>query len=1089
MSRLSLRPLSVRRYAPLALAFFTAGLTGYLFGSPVHDTDRVHAADPGFQPIDEDIFQRRIALLGKSVTIDIGDLDGDGDMDALVGNIADCQGCMPANRVWLSDGAGDTEDSMQRIGTRSTWGVALGDLDGDGDLDAYHANTAGPSGDGANTVWLNDGSGVFTDSGQLLGSFQSQHVALGDIDGDGDLDAAVANLGLNTVWLNDGAGRFTDSGFRYSDKRSNATILVDMDEDGDLDLFVANTGLNHVFWNDSSGGAMRFTDSGMRLGLEHDGGDGPSSRDVSFGDVDGDGDLDAFVVNAGSYSRGGVFPGSTQNSLWLSEPDPTTPGRIRFVDSGRYMGEDFSFGVELGDLDDDGDLDAWVANSYLCGTPNKVWLNDGAGNFTDSSQRLGVGNGWDVRLLDLDGDADLDAWEVNYGPAPDAFCRTEEGEPNEVWINQGDATAMFVDRLEETSPGLHERGRRSMKVVLGDVTGDGKPDAIFANRGEEDPRPGETDPRTSAPNTVFYNNGVGWLTDSAQRLGNEDSRGVALGDVDGDGDLDLFVGNWAPLGGAPDEVWLNDGTGRFTDTGQRLGLWRSNDMHLVDLDADGDLDAFVASTAEDLVWLNDGTGRFTDTGQRLGEPHPGGLGPNSEDVDLVDLDGDGDLDAFTANSGSNPGENPNRVYLNNGSAGFSDTGQRLGNEYSFDAALADLDGDGDNDAIIANSSICGAPNEVWWNDGAGNFADSGQRLGTGNSMSVNLGDFDCDGDLDAFIGNVSVAIVDGFSCPASCPIARSNKVWLNDGTGVFSDSGLDVGNSTTISVAIADMDGDGDIDAVTANAGRCGLLNRVFLNECGNVPLATPTFTPMPTPVDPPTDTPTPADPPTVTPTPGDPAVTPTPGGPPTDTPTPSDPPTDTPTPSDAPTDTPTPSDPPTDTPTPSDAPTDTPTPSDLPTDTPTPSDPPTDTPTPSDPPTDTPTPSDPPTDTPTPSDPPTDTPTPVDPPTATPTAANTSTPGGPPPTGTPSPTATVDPGTLCICPEALRSVPPEVIEHARNNPHLYRDWMQRLDPGKPAGPFNPLKKCLSLKNPSIPYHPLFNGLVWKVNCTAQGCP
>ncbi len=79
--------------------------------------------------------------------------------------------------------------------------MSLGDVDGDGDLDAFVANL------GANRVWLNQGSGTFTDSGQALGNHSSRGVTLGDVDGDGDLDAFVANADANRVWLNQGGAR------------------------------------------------------------------------------------------------------------------------------------------------------------------------------------------------------------------------------------------------------------------------------------------------------------------------------------------------------------------------------------------------------------------------------------------------------------------------------------------------------------------------------------------------------------------------------------------------------------------------------------------------------------------------------------------------------------------------------------------------------------------------------------------------------------------------------------------------------------------------------------------------------------------
>ena len=88
-------------------------------------------------------------------------------------------------------------DSGQALGDRNSFSVALGDLDGDGDLDAWVANVGG-----SDAVWINDGTGTFTDSGLKLGTGASVSVALGDLDGDGDIDAWIANLGEpDTVWL------------------------------------------------------------------------------------------------------------------------------------------------------------------------------------------------------------------------------------------------------------------------------------------------------------------------------------------------------------------------------------------------------------------------------------------------------------------------------------------------------------------------------------------------------------------------------------------------------------------------------------------------------------------------------------------------------------------------------------------------------------------------------------------------------------------------------------------------------------------------------------------------------------------------
>ena len=189
--------------------------------------------------------------------------------------------------------------------------------------------------------------------------------------------------------------------------------------------------------------------------------------------------------------------------------------------------------------------------------------------------------------------------------------------------------------------------------------------------------------------------------------------------------LDAFVANM----GQANKVWLNNGSGNYSDSGQTLGSSASYGVALGDLDGDGDLDAFVANRAQaNTVWLNNGSGNYSDSGQTLGSS-------TSYGVALGDLDGDGDLDAFVANDGP-----ANTVWLNNGSGNYSDSGQTLGSSDSFGVALGDLDGDGDLDAFVAIEA--NQANKVWMNNGSGNYSDSGQTLGSSISFGVALGDLD-----------------------------------------------------------------------------------------------------------------------------------------------------------------------------------------------------------------------------------------------------------------------------------------------------------------------------------------------------------
>ncbi|MAE65991.1 MAG: hypothetical protein CMJ18_17100, partial [Phycisphaeraceae bacterium] len=315
-------------------------------------------------------------------------------------------------------------------------------------------------------------------------------------------------------------------------------------------------------------------------------------------------------------------------------------------------------------------------------------------------------------------------------------------------------------------PGPNELGSHfSEKVAVGDLDGDGDVDAFVVHRNQA--------------NRVWINDGAGGFTDSNQLLGNHFSLGVALGDVDGDGDLDAFTANFFQ----GNRVWINDGSGGFNDSGQSLGLHISVGVALGDVDGDGDLDAFVANRNQgNRVWFNDGAGVFSDSAQELGFF-------TSETVALGDLDRDGDLDAFVGNRVQG-----GRIWLNDGAGQFSENGQIQGAAESAAVALGDLDGDGDLDAVVANDD---QPNRVWINRGDALFDVSEQLLGSGESRSLGLADLDSDGDLDAFVANR----------------VGGNKVWLNDGTGAFADAGQALGDHRALGAALGDLDGDGDVDA------------------------------------------------------------------------------------------------------------------------------------------------------------------------------------------------------------------------------------------------------------------------------------
>ena len=342
---------------------------------------------------------------GYSMAVALGDLDGDGDLDALVANYFD-----QAETVWRNDGTGSfsAHPTTPSFGGGNSYGVALGDLDGDGDLDAVVANFIGE----AETVWRNDGTGSFSahPTTPSFGGGDSYGVALGDLDGDGDLDALVATCcsQAETVWRNDGTGSFSahPTTPSFGGGNSYGVALGDLDGDSDLDAVVANfIGEAETVWrNDGTGSfSAHPTTPSFGAGI---------GEDVALGDLDGDGDLDALVATCCSQAE----------TVWRNDgtgsfsAHPTTPS---------FGGGD-SYGVALGDLDGDGDLDALVAN--FIGEAETVWRNDGTGSFSahPTMPSFGGGDSYGVALGDLDGDGDLDALV--------ATCCSSQAET--VWLNR-----------------------------------------------------------------------------------------------------------------------------------------------------------------------------------------------------------------------------------------------------------------------------------------------------------------------------------------------------------------------------------------------------------------------------------------------------------------------------------------------------------------------------------------------------------------------------------------------------------------------------------------------------------------------------
>ncbi len=311
-------------------------------------------------------------------------------------------------------------------------------------------------------------------------------------------------------------------------------------------------------------------------------------------------------------------------------------------------------------------------------------------------------------------------------------------------------------------------------VKLGDLDGDGDLDLFVS--------------MLKAPCLVLLNDGRGGFTDSGQQLGDNASFAVAFGDVDGDGDLDAFVCNSDDQANA---IWINTGRGTFQRSPQVFPPNTSNDIVLHDVDGDKDLDAVVSNFKGSVeIWTTDGAGKFTSL-QII--PQIANTG-----IALGDLDGDGDADlVMTSYRGDN------HLLFNDGRGRFIDSEQNIEHAESTSAALGDLDQDGDLDLFVTGNRS----NRVWFNDGHGRFHASEQQIGDSKSEAVELVDLDADHDLDA------IPIPGGWSD------FQPRFAWLNDGQGRF-QKGPALASGNSQSLAIGDLDGDGDADIVFGNLGQ-----------------------------------------------------------------------------------------------------------------------------------------------------------------------------------------------------------------------------------------------------------------------------